>query len=72
MYEIIKKNINFKFGLYIFIFAGLFLFISLSQKKTRSKDISPYVVSVQRGFLSENISSSGEIQAGVIKMYGVV
>ncbi len=63
MYEIIKKNINFKFGLYIFIFAGLFLFISLSQKKTRSKDISPYVVSVQRGFLSENISSSGEIQA---------
>tara|TARA_Y100000589_G_scaffold63550_1_gene54834 strand:- start:5525 stop:6583 length:1059 start_codon:yes stop_codon:yes gene_type:complete len=63
MFELIKKNINYKSGIILFIFTSLMIFIFNSTKKSQPKDISNYIVSVEKGFLSEKINSSGEIKA---------
>tara|TARA_B100000965_G_scaffold387048_1_gene389945 strand:+ start:473 stop:1531 length:1059 start_codon:yes stop_codon:yes gene_type:complete len=63
MLDLIKRNINPKSGLILFIFASLFIFVNNNIKKNKPKDLSDYVVIVERGLLSERISSSGEIKA---------
>ena len=63
MLELIKKNLNFKSGILIFIIASFFIFLSNNIKKNKPKDISNYVVDVEKGLLSESINSSGEIKA---------
>ena len=63
MFELIKKNLNLKFGILLFIFASFFIVFSNNLKKNRPKDISNYIVNVEKGFLSESINSSGEIKA---------
>ena len=63
MLELIKKNLNFKSGILIFIIASFFIFLTNNIKKNKPKDISNYVVDVKKGFLSESINSSGEIKA---------
>ena len=63
MLELIKKNLNFKSGILIFIIASFVIFLSNNIKKNKPKDISNYVVDVKKGLLSESINSSGEIKA---------
>ena len=63
MLELIKKNLNFKSGILIFIIASFIIFLSNNIKKNKPKDISNYVVDVKKGLLSETINSSGEIKA---------
>ena len=63
MLEFLKKNINPKSGIILFIFASLFIFLNNNLKKNKPKDLTDYVVRVEKGFLSESISSSGEIKA---------
>ena len=63
MLEFIKKNLNFKSGILIFIIASFVIFLSNNIKKNKPKDISNYVVDVKKGLLSETINSSGEIKA---------
>lgn len=63
MLELIKKNLNLKSGILIFIIASFFIFLSNNLKKNKPKDISSYVVEVKKGLLSEKINSSGEIKA---------
>ena len=63
MFELIKKNLNFKSGILVFIIASFFIFLSNNIKKNKPKDISNYVVEVEKGLLSESINSSGEIKA---------
>ena len=63
MLESIKRNLNLKSGIILFIFASLFIFVNNNLKKNKPKDISNYVVNVEKGFLAERISSSGEIKA---------
>jgi len=63
MLELIKKNLNFKSGILIFIIASFVIFLSNNIKKNKPKDISNYVVDVKKGLLSETINSSGEIKA---------
>ncbi len=63
MLELIKKNLNFKSGILIFIIASFIIFLSNNIKKNKPKDISNYVVEVKKGLLSESINSSGEIKA---------
>ena len=40
-----------------------FVFLSNSLKKNKSKDISDFIVSVEKGILSESINTSGEVKA---------
>ena len=63
MLELIKKNLNLKSGIFIFIIASFFIFVSNGLKKNTPNDISNYVVDVEKGLLSESINSSGEIKA---------
>ena len=63
MLDLIKKNINYKNGIIFFIFASLSFFLINNLKKNKPKDISEFVVPVERGSLSESINSSGEIKA---------
>ncbi len=63
MLELIKKNLNFKSGILFLITASFFIFLSNNIKKNKPKDISNYVVNVEKGLLSESINSSGEIKA---------
>ena len=63
MLESIKKNISYRTGVLLFIVTSLFLFLNYNFRKNKIRDISAYVVTVERGFLTENISSSGEINA---------
>ncbi len=63
MFELIKKNLNYKSGILIFIIASFVIFLSNNIKKNKPKDISNYVVDVKKGILSESINSSGEIKA---------
>ena len=46
MLEFLKKNINPKSGIIIFIFASLFIFLNNNLKKNKPKDLTDYVVSV--------------------------
>ena len=63
MLEFIKNKANLKSGLILFIFASLLIFINNNFKRNKPKDLSEFVVTVQRGLLSESISSTGEIKA---------
>ena len=63
MLELLKKNINPKSGIILFIFASLFIIFNNNFKRDKPKDLSSYVFIVEKGFLSESISSSGEIKA---------
>lgn len=63
MLKLIKKNISYRSGIVFFIIASLFLFLNYNFRRNKLKDISAYVVIVEKGFLAENINSSGEIRA---------
>ena len=63
MLDQIKKNINIRSGIILFLFASLFIFVSNNLKRSKPKDISNYIVFVEKGLLSEKINSSGEIKA---------
>ena len=60
---IFKKNINIKSAIILVAFITFFAFLFNTFKKSKPKDISNYVVSVEKGLLSESINSSGEIRA---------
>ena len=57
MLDLIKKNINFKRGIILLAFALFFIFVTNSFKKNKSKDISDFVVLVEKGILSDSINS---------------
>ena len=63
MLDLIKKNINLKIGIIFLAFALFFSFVTNSFKKNKSKDISDFVVLVERGILSDSINTSGEVKA---------
>ena len=63
MLKLIKKNLNLKSGILFFIIASLTIFVSINIKRNKPKDITNYVVNVEKGLLSESINSSGEIKA---------
>ena len=63
MPNLIKKNLNIKSGIVLILLSIFFVFLSNSFKKNKSKDISDFVVSVEKGILSESINTSGEVKA---------
>ena len=63
MIKLIKKNLNIKSGILLFIIASLSIFVANNIKKNKPRDITDYVVDVEKGLLSESINSSGEIKA---------
>ena len=63
MLNLIKKNLNIKSGIALIVLATFFVFLSNSFKKNKSKDISDFIVSVEKGILSESINTSGEVKA---------
>ena len=63
MLKLIKKSLNFKSGILFFIIASLTIFVSINIKRNKPKDITNYVVNVEKGLLSDSINSSGEIKA---------
>ena len=63
MLNLLKKNLNIKSGIALIVLAMFFVFLSNSLKKNKSKDISDFVVSVEKGILSESINTSGEVKA---------
>ena len=63
MLKLIKKSLNLKSGILFFIIASLTIFVSINIKRNKPKDITNYVVNVEKGLLSDSINSSGEIKA---------
>jgi len=63
MIKLLKENLNFKSGIVFLIFASIFILLANNTKRNKPKDISAYVVNVEKGLLSETINSSGEIKA---------
>ena len=63
MLDLIKKNINLRSGIILLSLAIFFVFITNSFKKNKSKDISDFVVQVEKGILSDSINTSGEVKA---------
>ena len=63
MLDLIKKNINLRSGIILLSIAIFFVFITNSFKKNKSKDISDFVVQVEKGILSDSINTSGEVKA---------
>ena len=63
MFDLIKKNINLRSGIILLSLAIFFFFITNSFKKNKSKDISDFVVQVEKGILSDSINTSGEVKA---------
>ncbi len=63
MLDLIKKNINLRSGIILLSLSVLFFFINNSFKKSKSKDISNFVVQVEKGILSDSINTSGEVKA---------
>ena len=63
MLDLIKKNINLRSGIILLSIFIFFVFITNSFKKNKSKDISDFVVQVQKGMLSDSINTSGEVKA---------
>ena len=59
MLDLIKKNINLKGGIILLAFALFFVFVNNSLKKNKSKDISDFVVLVEKGILTDSINTSG-------------
>jgi len=63
MLNLIKKNFNIKSGVVLIVIATFFVFLNNSFKKNKSRDVSNFVVSVEKGILSESINTSGEVKA---------
>ncbi len=63
MLDFIKKNINLKSGMILLSLSIFFVFINNSLKKNKSKDISDFVVLVEKGILSDSINTTGEVKA---------
>jgi len=63
MLDLIKKNINLRSGIILLSLAIFFVFITNSFKKNKSKDISNFVVQVEKGILTDSINTSGEVKA---------
>ena len=63
MLDLIKKNINLRSGIILLSLTMFFVFITNSFKKNKSKDISDFVVQVEKGILSDSINTSGEVKA---------
>ena len=59
MLDLIKKNINLRSGIILLSLTIFFVFITNSFKKNKSKDISEFVVQVEKGILSDSINTSG-------------
>ena len=56
MFDLIKKYKSKKWN-YIAFLAIFFVFITNSFKKNKSKDISDFVVQVEKGILSDSINT---------------
>ena len=63
MLNLIKKNLNIKNGIVLIVLTTFFIFLNNTFKKNKSQDISDFVVSVEKGILSESINTSGEVKA---------
>ena len=63
MLDLIKKNINYKSGILFLFLVIFFVLITNSFKKNKSKDISDFVVLVEKGIVSDSINTSGEVKA---------
>ena len=63
MLNLLKKNINLRIGIILLSLAIFFVFITNTFKKNKSKDISDFVVRVEKGILSDSINTSGEVKA---------
>ena len=63
MLKFIKKNTNFKNGIFLILSASLIFFLINSFKRSKPKDITNYTVIVEKGTLSETINTSGEVKA---------
>ena len=63
MFDLIKKNINLRSGIILLSLTIFFVFITNSIKKNKSKDISDFIVQVEKGILSDSINTSGEVKA---------
>ena len=63
MLDLLKKNINLRSGIILLSLTIFFVFITNSFKKNKSKDISAFVVQVEKGILSDSINTSGEVKA---------
>ncbi|ABM72510.1 possible membrane fusion protein [Prochlorococcus marinus str. MIT 9515] len=63
MLNLIKRFLNIKNGIILIVLTTFFVFLSNSFKKNKSKDISNFVVPVEKGILSESINTSGEVKA---------
>jgi len=61
--DLIKKYINIRSGILLLSLTIFFVFITNSFKKNKSKDISDFVVQVEKGILSDSINTSGEVKA---------
>ncbi len=61
--DLIKKNINSKRGFIFLAFALFFIFVTNSFKKNESKNISDFVVLVEKGILTDSINTIGEVKA---------
>ena len=63
MLNLVKKNLNIKNGVLLVVLATFSIFLTNSFRKNKPKDISDFVVSVEKGILSESINTSGEVKA---------
>ena len=63
MFDLIKKNINIRSGILLLSISIFFVFVTNSFKKNKTKDISDFVVLVEKGILSDSINTSGEVKA---------
>ena len=63
MLDLIKKNINIRSGILLLSLTIFFVFITNPLRKNKSKDISDFVVQVEKGILSDSINTSGEVKA---------
>ena len=63
MLDLIKKNINLRSGIILLFLSIFFVLITNSFKKNKSKDISDFLVQVEKGILSDSINTSGEVKA---------
>ena len=63
MLDLIRKNINLRSGIILLFLAIFFIFITNPFKKNKTKDISAFVVQVEKGILSDSINTSGEVKA---------
>ena len=63
MLDLIKKNLNIRSGILLLSLTIFFVFITNPLRKNKSKDISNFIVQVEKGILSDSINTSGEVKA---------